>query len=79
MQAALRLTTHVKAGGRIEFADDQLTAGSAVEVIMLIQPNANSAPHSITDVLARAPGHLTFKSAADVDAYLEHERSEWER
>lgn len=79
MQAALRLNTYVRPGGRIEFSDDQLTEGKAVEVIVLLQQGENRSSHSITDVLARAPGHLTFKTAAEVDAYLQQERQEWER
>jgi hypothetical protein len=29
-------------------------------------------------VLAAAPGHLMFQTAADVDAYLRAERDAWE-
>lgn len=79
MQAALRLTARVQSGGRIEFADDQLTVGSAVEVIVLVPTSIPTVRHSVMDVLARVPGQLAFKSAADVDAYLQQERSEWER
>jgi hypothetical protein len=48
-------------------------------VIVLFQPAANGKRDSILDVLARAPGQLAFKTAAEVDAYLQQERQQWER
>jgi hypothetical protein len=79
MQAALRLTTSVRPGGRIEITDAQLPEGEAVDVIVLFQPTTNGKSDSILDVLAQAPGHLAFKTAAEVDAYLQQERQQWER
>jgi hypothetical protein len=79
MQAALRRTTNVQSGGRIEITDTQLPEGKAVEVIVLFEPVANGKRASILDVLAQAPGHLAFKTAEEVDAYLQEERQTWER
>jgi hypothetical protein len=79
MQAALRLTTSVQPGGRIEITHAQLPEGKAVDVIVLFQPIANGKKDSILDVLALAPGQLAFKTAEEVDAYLRQERQEWER
>jgi len=79
MQAALRVTTTVHPGGRIEVVDPQLPSGEAVDVIVLF-PGAPAVPRrSIVDVLAQAPGQLLFHSAADVDAYLREEGDSWER
>ncbi|MCI0739473.1 MAG: hypothetical protein L0Y72_10550 [Gemmataceae bacterium] len=69
----------MQSGGRIEIFDAQLPEGKAVDVIVLFQPIANGNGHSIVDVLAQAPGQLAFKNAAEVDAYLQQERQEWER
>jgi hypothetical protein len=79
MQAAVRITTSVQAGGRIEFTDSQLPEGNAVDVIVLFQPIANGKRDSILDVLAQAPGQLAFKTAEEVDAYLQQERQTRER
>ena len=79
MQAALRLTTSVQPGGRIEITDAQLPEGKAVDVIVLFQPTANGTQDSILDVLAQAPGHLAFNTVAEVDAYVQQERQQWER
>ena len=79
MQAALRQTACVQSGGRIEFANAELPEGKTVDVIVLFQPTASDERESIIDVLARAPGQLAFKTAAEVDAYLQEERQAWER
>ena len=79
MQAALRLTTLVQPGGRIEVIDEQLPAGAAVDVIVLVSSLAGGARPSIADVLSQAPGRVAFQSAEEVDAYLREEREAWER
>ncbi|HLK55257.1 MAG TPA: hypothetical protein VKU00_01755 [Chthonomonadaceae bacterium] len=79
MQAALRLTTWVHPGGKIEITDAQLPSGKEVDVIVLF-PNAEALPRrSIVDILAEAPGHLAFQTAEEVGAYIREERDAWER
>jgi hypothetical protein len=79
MQAALRVTTTVHEGGRIEVIDPQLPSGEAVDVIVLL-PEASSIPRrSILDVLAEAPGQTLFQTPADVEAYVQEERGAWGR
>ena len=79
MQAALRVTTRVQPGGKIEVSDVHLPAGKSVDVIVLFPESDDSTRRSIVDVLAESPGHLTFQTAEDVDAYLRQERDAWER
>lgn len=78
MQTALRLTAKVEAGGKIELIDTHLPVGQSVEVIVLL-PTDTPQQHSIKDVLAEAPGHLSFHTAAEVDQYVREERDAWER
>lgn len=79
MQSAIRMTTLVQPGGKIEVTDTQLPAGQSVEVIVLL-PSPSAIPRrSILEVLADAPGHLAFQTADEVDAYLREERDAWER
>ena len=79
MQTALRLTTLVRPGGKIEIADAQLPVGTSVEVIVLLPSPPTLPRRSILEVLADAPGHLAFQTAEEVDAYLRAERDTWER
>ena len=78
MQTALRATTTVLAGGRIELVDPQLPAGEAVDVIVLFPEIPATKGHSVLDVLRDAPGQLGFGSAEDVDTYLRSERDAWD-
>ena len=79
MQTALRIATTVLPGGKIEVADAQLPSGEAVDVIVLLPEPAPARRRSVVDVLAEAPGRILFRTAADVDAYLNTERDAWER
>ena len=79
MQTALRLTTWVRAGGKVEFTDAQLPTGKSVDVIVLLPPMTDTSRRSVVDILAEAPGHLAFQNVEEVDAYLREEREAWER
>jgi hypothetical protein len=79
MRAALHLKTTVLPGGKIEIVDQELPAGESVEVIVLLPTSPASVRRSAVDILAEAPGQRLFKTAADVEAYLQLERDAWER
>jgi hypothetical protein len=79
MRAALHLKTTVLPGGKIEIVDQELPAGESVEVIVLLPTAPASVRRSAVDILAEAPGQRLFKTAADVEAYLQHEHDAWER
>jgi hypothetical protein len=79
MRAALHLKTTVLPGGKIEIVDQELPAGEPVDVIVLLSASPASVRRSALDILAEAPGQRLFKTAADVDTYLQHEREAWER
>jgi len=79
MQTAVKVTTTVQSGGRIEIADPQLPLGKPVDVIVLFPQEADASRRSVVDVLAEAPGQLVFHSAEEVDAYIREERDAWDR
>jgi len=78
MQSALRISTRVQPGSRVEITDSQLLVGQSVDVIVLRPIVDEKRRHSIMDVLTKAPGHLAFKTAEEADAYLREEREAWE-
>ena len=55
--------------------------GERVTVTVESQPCLSFAPsgQSVVDILDEAPGQLLFKTGADVAAYLDEERTSWER
>ena len=76
MQKVLHIKTTVLPGGRIEFSDQQLTAGDSVDVV--VHHDSESERPSAVDVLSQAPGNLVFKDADSVDSYLRDERASWQ-
>lgn len=79
MRSVLHLQMTVLPGGKIEIVDQGLSPGETVDVIVLPATSPTDGQRSVTDILAEAPGQRLFKTAADVEAYLQHEREAWER
>jgi hypothetical protein len=78
MQAALRLTTTVQPGGKVEVVSSDLKSGDKVEVIILTPTMRQAARRSALDILADAPGHRLFGTADEVDRYIQAERASWD-
>ena len=51
--------------------------GEYVDVV--VSQSSASERRSAVDILDKAPGHLVFKTAADVAAYLAEEKEAWGR
>lgn len=77
MQKALHIRTTVQPGGKVEIASPELEAGQTVDVVVT-RPSYTER-RSVVDILAEAPGHLVFKTAAEVKAYLAEEKEAWGR
>ena len=77
MQKALHIRTTVQPGGKIEVASPELEAGQTVGVV--VTRSSSTERRSVVDILAEAPGHLVFKTAAEVKAYLAEEKEAWGR
>jgi len=81
MQTAIRMTTKVQSGGKLELTVPQLNAEEMVEVIVLFpsddQPLTRRPKRSVMDILTEATGHRLFQTAADVERYLQQEHETW--
>ena len=77
MQKALHIRTTVQPGGKIEIVDEGLPVGESVDVVVSQSPTSER--RSVVDILDEAPGHLAFKTAADVATYLAEEKKAWGR
>ena len=77
--APIRLTTVVQPGGRIEVSSPDLPVGHAVDVTIQPAEARSNNRRSVLQVLADCPGHILFKTADEVDAYLSDERDAWAR
>jgi len=79
MPGALHRKITVLPGGKIELTDQALPSGELVDVIILLPASSVTPRRSAIDILAETPGHRLFKTAADVDEYLQKEREAWDR
>lgn len=79
MVGALHRKITVLPGGKIEITDQALPSGELVDVIILLPAPSATPRRSAIDILAEAPGQRLFKTAADVDDYLQKERDAWDR
>jgi hypothetical protein len=77
MKEALHFRATVQPGSRIEIVDVHLQVGQEVDVV--VSPASPAKQRSAVDVLSDAPGHLVFKTAEDVAAYLREEKASWGR
>ena len=77
MQETLHIRAIVQPGSRIEIVNGQLHEGEEVDVV--VSPASSAKRRSAVDILNEAPGHLIFKTAADVAAYLKEEKESWGR
>ena len=77
MQETLHIRATVQPGNRIEIVNGQLQEGEEVDVV--VSPASSAKRRSAVDILNEAPGHLVFKTAADVAAYLKEEKESWGR
>lgn len=78
MQPALRITTKVLPGNKIEIQIPPGSIGEAVEVFVVLS-GSSPLKHSAIDILNQLPGQQQFKTAEAVDRYLREERDSWER
>ena len=79
MLSTLHRKITVLPGGKIEVTDEALPSGELVDVIILLPSPSLTPRRSALEILAEAPGHRLFKTAADVDDYLEKEHEAWDR
>ncbi len=79
MQTALHLKTTVLPGGKIELSNPRLPYGELVDIFVILPELPATPVSSALDILAQVPGQRLFKTAAEVDAYLQEERTAWER
>jgi len=62
----------------IEIRAPELAPGQEVEVTLEVQAGSEEKRH-VSDIIKDLPGHLEFKTAGEVDAYIREERDSWDR
>jgi len=67
--------------GKIEISAPELQPGQRVSITIEPEQQAGATPlePSLYDLVKDLPGGLMFKTAEEVDAYIQQERDSWDR
>lgn len=79
MQSAIRVTTRVLPGGKLEVQLPPESAGDEVEVFIVLPEKPVVETFSAIDIIKQPRDHQIFKTPEEVDQYLRTERDSWER
>jgi hypothetical protein len=74
---AIQQETTVQPGGIIHIHSSELPEGARAQVIVLVDQQSRLAFPTMRSLLGAAKG--SFKSAAEVDAFISAERDAWEK
>lgn len=79
MEAALRITTKVLPGKKIEVSSPELVEGEAVEILIVLPGPAKRQKRSVMDIIEGGGFPSRGTTAEEVDRYIEQERDSWDR
>jgi hypothetical protein len=77
MPLTLQIQTTILPGHRIEIQAPELPEGRSATVLVLVDENVLP-KRRLSDILADYPGGQLFRSAEEVDTYLQTEREAWD-
>jgi hypothetical protein len=76
------VTTHIKAtvlpGNKIEVPAPEYAVGQTVDVAVTWPESAPAKRRSALEILDSLPGGRLFKTAEEVDKYIDEERNSWD-
>jgi hypothetical protein len=78
MQSALRITTQVLPGNKIEIQIPEAEIGDNVDVFVILPEKAESKRRSAIEILDEVHAKRAPKSVEEIDKYLQEERQSWD-
>jgi hypothetical protein len=78
MQSALRITTKVLPGNKIEINLPDSTIGEDIEVIVVLPENPKKNKRRALEILDAAHKLGPFRTPEEVDRYIQEERDSWD-
>ena len=79
MSTAIHVEATVLPDGKIEITVPELQPGQRVSITIEPDGTSETPKRHAADILAEMPGHRLFKTAEEVDAYINEERDSWDR
>ncbi|NJN12397.1 MAG: hypothetical protein HC836_26580 [Richelia sp. RM2_1_2] len=78
MQSALRITTKVLPGNKIEIQVPEAQEGDSVDVFVIFPEKVETKKRSVLDIIEEVHAKRPPKSAEEIDRQLREERSSWD-
>lgn len=78
MQSALRITTKVLPGNKIEVEIPDAQIGDSVDVFVVLPEKVEPKKRSVIEILEEAHAKRPPKSAEEIDRQLQEERESWD-
>ncbi|AKG22554.1 hypothetical protein [Calothrix sp. 336/3] len=78
MQPALRITTKVLPGNKIEIEIPEAEIGDSVDVFVILPEKAEPKRRSVLDIIEVSRTRHSSRTAEDIDKQLQKERASWD-
>jgi hypothetical protein len=78
MQSALRITTKVLPGNKIEIDIPDAEIGDSVDVFVILPEKAATKKRSVLDIIEESRRRHPSRTAEDIDRQLQEERLSWD-
>ncbi|MHC5718076.1 MAG: hypothetical protein ACYTX0_39775 [Nostoc sp.] len=78
MQPALRITTKVLPGNKIEIKILEAEIGDSVDVFVILPEKAQPKRRSVLEIIEQSRRRHASRTAEDIDRQLQQERLSWE-
>jgi len=79
MQSALRVTTKVLPGNKIEVQLPPGSEGEEVDVFIVLPEKSKVERRNVMEIIEKARRHRIGMTAEQIDSYLREERESWDR
>ncbi|MDJ0621261.1 MAG: hypothetical protein QNJ63_31750 [Calothrix sp. MO_192.B10] len=78
MQPALRITTKVLPGNKIEIEIPEAEIGDSVDVFVILPEKAEPKHRSVLEIIEESRRRHPSRTAEDIDKQLQEERASWD-
>ncbi|OUL23386.1 hypothetical protein BV372_29965 [Nostoc sp. T09] len=79
MQSALRITTKVLPGNKIEIEIPEAEIGDSVDVFVILPEKSESKRRSVVELIEKIRSQRpSFRNTEDIDKQLKEERESWD-
>jgi hypothetical protein len=79
MQSALRITTQVLPGNKIEIQVTEASIGDTIDVFVILPEKRESKRSSVVELIEKIRSQREFfRTAEDINRQLQEERESWE-